>query len=239
MRPGSLWGFHRVLDGLWWSLVAVEVVLLSVLSMNSESFLLYIVMIWLTEKFVDSSGSWCLLVYLHFRMCLLHSCLRPLIVSPLFSAYSLWNSLAFLCITYPSCTSPTPPAHLVPTLYITSCTQSDNIVSRQDFCAVTWSQFQSMHMGRATYVIWEYTWSESASCWIHQCRCLQRDPSQATGGVGGGGTPSHLHPSKLFRENFRHIWGKVRIKLEQSTFFYYFYTWVDWRFGIRMSRSGP
>jgi len=53
--------------------VAVEVVLLSVLSMNSESFLPYMVMSWLTEKFVDFSGSWCLLVYLHFfRLCLLH-----------------------------------------------------------------------------------------------------------------------------------------------------------------------
>jgi len=72
MRPGSLWGLHGVLDGLWWSLVAAEVVLLSALSMNSESFLPHVVMSWLTEKFVDFSGSlsWCLLVYLHFfRMC--------------------------------------------------------------------------------------------------------------------------------------------------------------------------
>jgi len=52
--------------------VAAEVVLLSVLSMNSESSLPYMVMSWLTEKFVDFSGSlsWCLLIYLHFfRMC--------------------------------------------------------------------------------------------------------------------------------------------------------------------------
>jgi len=53
--------------------MAVEVVLPSVLSMNPESFLLYMVMSWLTEKSVDFSASWCLLVYLHFfRMCLLH-----------------------------------------------------------------------------------------------------------------------------------------------------------------------
>ena len=72
MSPGSLWGFHGVLDGLWWSLLAAEVVLLIVLSMNSESFLPYMVVSWLTEKFVNFSSSlpWCLLIYLHFfRMC--------------------------------------------------------------------------------------------------------------------------------------------------------------------------
>jgi len=61
-----------VFGGVWWSLVAVEVVLLSALSMNSESFLPYMVMSWLTEQFLDVSGSlsWYLLVYLHFfRMC--------------------------------------------------------------------------------------------------------------------------------------------------------------------------
>jgi len=61
-----------VFGGLWWSLVAVEMVLLSVLSMNSESFLPCVVMSWLIEQFVDFSGtlSWYLLVYLHlFRMC--------------------------------------------------------------------------------------------------------------------------------------------------------------------------
>jgi len=73
MWLGSLWGFHGVLDGLWWSLVAVEVVLPSVLSRNSESFFPYTVISWLTEKCMDFSGSWCLLIYLHFfRMCLLH-----------------------------------------------------------------------------------------------------------------------------------------------------------------------
>jgi len=54
--------------------MALEVVLLSILSMNSEFFLPYVVMSWLTQKFVDFSGSlsWCLPVYLHFfRMCLL------------------------------------------------------------------------------------------------------------------------------------------------------------------------
>ena len=68
MWPESLWGFHGLLDGLWWSLVAVELVLLSVLSMNSESFLPHMVMSWLTEQFVDFSGSLscCLLVFLHF-----------------------------------------------------------------------------------------------------------------------------------------------------------------------------
>jgi len=65
MQPGSLWGFHGVLDGLWWSLVAVEVILLGVLTMNSETFLPYTVMSCLTEKFVDSSRSWCLMVYLY------------------------------------------------------------------------------------------------------------------------------------------------------------------------------
>jgi len=52
--------------------VAVEVELLSALSMNSESFVPPMVTSQLTEKFVDFSGSlsWCLLVYLHFfRMC--------------------------------------------------------------------------------------------------------------------------------------------------------------------------
>jgi len=48
--------------------VAVEVVLLSHLSMSSESFLAYMVMSWIIEQFVNfsSSLSWCLLVYLHF-----------------------------------------------------------------------------------------------------------------------------------------------------------------------------
>ena len=75
MQPGFLWGFHGVLDGLWWSLVAVEVVFLSVLSMNFESFIPYMVMSWFTEIFLGFAGSlsWCLLVDLHFfRMCSLH-----------------------------------------------------------------------------------------------------------------------------------------------------------------------
>ena len=63
---GLLWGPR-------WSLVTVGVVPPSVLSMNSGSFLPYVVMSWVTEMFVNFSGSWCLLVYLHFfRMCLLH-----------------------------------------------------------------------------------------------------------------------------------------------------------------------
>jgi len=57
MHLWSLWGFHGVLDGLWWSLVAIEVILPSVLPMNSESFLPYMVMSWLTEMFVAFSGS--------------------------------------------------------------------------------------------------------------------------------------------------------------------------------------
>jgi len=72
MRPGSLWGFHGVLSGLWCFLVVVEEVSVSVLSMNSESFLPHMVMSWLVKQFVDFSVSlsWCLLVYLHFfRIC--------------------------------------------------------------------------------------------------------------------------------------------------------------------------
>jgi len=56
-------------------LVVVEEVSLSVLSMNSESFLPRRVMSWLMEQFVDfsSSLSWCLMVDQHFfRMCQLY-----------------------------------------------------------------------------------------------------------------------------------------------------------------------
>jgi len=75
MRPGILRGFHRVPNGLWWFLLAVEEAFLSVLSMNFEYFLPSMVMSWLTEQFVDFSNSLsrCLLAYLQlFRMCLLH-----------------------------------------------------------------------------------------------------------------------------------------------------------------------
>jgi len=53
MQPGSLWGFRGVLDGLWWSMVAVEVELLSVLSMSLPPM----VRSWLTEQLVEFSGS--------------------------------------------------------------------------------------------------------------------------------------------------------------------------------------
>jgi len=65
-------GSSMVSGGSWWFLVVVEEVSLSVLYMNSGSFLPHMVMSWLTEQFVDFSSflSWCLLVYLHFfAMC--------------------------------------------------------------------------------------------------------------------------------------------------------------------------
>jgi len=52
--------------------VVVEEVSVSVLSMNSVSFLPHMVMSWLVKQFVDFSVSLssCLLVYLHwFRVC--------------------------------------------------------------------------------------------------------------------------------------------------------------------------
>jgi len=97
------------------------VVLLRDLSMHSESFLPCIVLTWLTEKFVDFSGSWCLLVYLHFfRMCFFN------VLWCIFAWGFWWSVLCFLLnlceIPSHSYASRTPLVHQVPTLYVMSCT---------------------------------------------------------------------------------------------------------------------